>query len=77
MPLAACFAESCLRQAQKQELRIQKTEVRIKNYRVSYILYSVFCILFSVLVENDPDKTGFGVWPKPKLLTFLKEVYYV
>jgi hypothetical protein len=24
-------------------------------------------------VENDPDKSGFGVWPKPELSTFLKE----
>jgi hypothetical protein len=30
-----------------------------------------------MLVENDHDKLGFGVWPKPELSTFLKEDYYV
>lgn len=25
-------------------------------------------------VENDPDKSGFGVWPKPNYINFLEGV---
>jgi len=35
-------------------------------------------VFVGLFIENDPDKSGFGVWPEPKVfLIFSKEDYYV